>query len=188
MSINLEKGSKINLSKEDGTSLDKIFVALGWKEKSSFFGSSDAIDLDAGLVMFKADGSVFDTVYFRHKDSKCGSIKHSGDNLTGIGEGDDEVIRIELSKIPEDVTTLVFSINSYSGHKFGKIDKCFTRVVDSTNNNEFCHYQLSDKGNSTGLVVAKVYRHNGAWKFNAIGDTLDGKIITDVTNDLKRYI
>ncbi len=185
MSINLEKGQKINLEKQDGTALTRIFMGLGWDASSGgFFGSGGSIDLDASVAMFSENKELVDAVWFGQLYSKDGSIRHSGDNLTGAGDGDDEVINVDLATVPTNVKTLVFVINSYRGQTFDKVKNCFARLVDSVNNKEVSIYKLSEKGGHTGMIMAKVYRHNNSWKMAALGTPCNGKTIRDISSEM----
>ena len=188
MSISLVKGQKISLEKGDGSSLTKIYLGAGWDvAKSGGFlgglfggGGGDSIDLDASVIIFDENNQPLDAVWFGQLKSKDGSIWHSGDNRTGAGDGDDEVIHVDLTKIPPQVKALVFTISSFRGQTFEKVENAFCRVVDATTNVEIAKYNLSAKGNYTALIIAKVYRHNGAWKMSALGETCNGKTIQDM--------
>ena len=185
MAINLEKGQKINLEKADGSSLQQIFLGVGWDVAKSkglfgFGGGSGDIDLDASVILFDENKQVVDVVYFGQLRSKDGSIVHSGDNLTGAGDGDDEVIRVNFNQIPSHVKSLAFTVSSFRGQTFEKVENAFCRVVDAITNVEIAKYNLSAKGNYTALIIAKVYRHNGAWKMSALGETCNGKTIQDM--------
>ncbi len=183
MSINLEKGQKISLQKADGSSLTRIFLGLGWDAAGGFF-SSGSIDLDASCAMYDENKSLIDTVSFRQLYSRDGSVRHSGDNLTGAGDGDDEVINVDLTTVPANVKSIVFVINSFRGQTFDKVKNCFCRVVDSVNNKEVCVYKLAEKGSHTGMIMAKVYRHNGEWKMNALGIPANGRTISDISREI----
>lgn len=188
MGISLVKGQKISLEKTDGSSLTKIFLGAGWDvAKSSggflgglFGGGSGSIDLDASAILFDENKNVLDAVWFAQLRSRDGSIKHSGDNLTGEGEGDDEKIHVDLTRVPPQVKSIVFTISSFRGQTFEKVENAFCRLVDDTNNTEIAKYNLSSQGNYTALIIARVYRHNGAWKMAALGETCNGKTIQDI--------
>lgn len=180
MSINLTKGQKISLKKEDGSTLSKVFMGLGWDTARG----GGSIDLDASCVMFDEQNAQVDAVSFRQLKSRDGSVKHSGDNLTGAGDGDDETINVDLTSVPANVKSLVFTINSYQGQTFDKVENCFARLVDATNNTEICKYLLAEKGAHTGKIMAKVYRHNGEWKAAAIGAPANGRTIDDMRADI----
>ncbi|MFI8125188.1 TerD family protein [Acinetobacter sp. ABJ-A23_2] len=184
MAINLEKGQKINLQKADGSSLQQVFLGVGWdvvKSKGFLgFGGSGNIDLDASVILFDENKKMLDVVYFGQLQSKDGSIRHSGDNLTGAGSGDDEVIRVNLNQIPAQVKSLVFTVNSFRGQSFEKVENAFCRLVDQSNNHEIASYKLSSQGAHTGLIIAKIYRHNDAWKMHAIGENVHGRTFQDI--------
>lgn len=185
MAISLEKGQKISLEKSAGGSLSKIVMGLGWDTaKASGLlgglfggGDGDSIDLDASCVMFDENKKAIDTVYFGHLISNDGSIKHTGDNRTGDGDGDDEQIIVDLTRVPSNVTAIVFTVNSYTGQTFDKVANCYCRMVNQGNNKEIARYDLKAKGGHTAMVMAKVYRHNGEWKMHAIGETANARTI-----------
>lgn len=185
MGISLEKGQKINLQKADGSSLSQVFLGVGWDVAKSkgffgFGGGSDEIDLDASCILFDENKQVVDVVYFGQLKSKDGSILHSGDNRTGAGEGDDETIRVDLNRIPAQVKSLVFTVSSFRGQTFEKVENAFCRLVDQSSNQEVAKYSLSSKGGHTALIIAKIYRHNDAWKMHAIGDSMQGRTFQEM--------
>lgn len=184
MAINLEKGQKISLQKADGSSLQQIFLGVAWdvaKSKGFFgFGGGGNIDLDASVILFDDNKQVLDVVYFGQLRSKDGSIQHSGDNLTGAGDGDDEIIRVNLNQIPAQVKSLVFTVSSFRGQTFERVENAFCRLVDQSNNQEIASYKLSSQGAHTGLIIAKIYRHNDAWKMHAIGENVNGRTFQDI--------
>ncbi len=186
MAINLQKGQKISLSKESGGALSKIVMGLGWDAKKTtggklkgLFGGgkTEAIDLDASCVMFDDQNKAVDIIYFGQLKSRDGSIIHTGDNRSGEGDGDDEQIKVDLDKVPDNVKSLVFTVNSFSGQTFNEIDNAYCRVVNSGNNAEVARYTLSSQGSHTALIMTKVYRHNGEWKMHAIGENGSGRTI-----------
>lgn len=182
MSINLQKGQKIDLTK-GGTGLKHIMVGLGWDEaqqnsSSGFLGlfksKPQDIDCDASAILCDANGKYMDLVYYRNLQLSNGSIVHQGDNLTGAGDGDDEQIMVDLSKVSTSIGKIVFVVNIYSAsdrkQHFGMIQNAFIRLVDMDENNEICRYNLSENYyGMEGLIVGEIYRYNGEWKFNAIG-------------------
>lgn len=184
MSVNLVKGQKISLEKPGGGSLNKVFMGLGWDPA---FGDAD-IDLDASCICYDSNNNVVDIIYFGKLNNADGSIIHSGDNLTGEGEGDDEVINVDLSRVAPAVKSLVFTINSFSGQTFNDVINCFSRLVDSNSNEELCKYTLTEQGPSTAMVMAKIYRHGGGWKINAMGNALNGKTAIDLAEPIKKLI
>lgn len=192
-SINLSKGNKIELKKADGSSLTKIMMGLGWDEakKGGLFSrssSSGSIDLDASVGMFSENKELIDTVSFRKLMSSDGSVRHSGDNLTGAGDGDDETIHVDLQGIPERVKSLVFTVNSFRGQTFNEVDNCFSRLVDTVTGQEISIFKLAEKGSHTGLIMCKVYRHNGGWKLGAIGATCSGRVFSDIVPDILPHL
>lgn len=185
MGVSLEKGQKINLEKADGGSLQQVFLGVGWDVAKSkgffgFGGGSEEIDLDASCILFDENKQPVDVVYFGQLRSKDGSIQHSGDNRTGEGDGDDEVIRVNLNAIPAQVKSLVFTVSSFRGQTFEKVNNAFCRLVDQSSNTEVARYSLSTQGAHTGLIIAKIYRHNGAWKMHAIGENVHGRTFNDI--------
>ena len=164
MSISLEKGQKISLTKEN-PSLDKIVVGLGWDVNvhRGFFGSN--FDLDASCFCLNESGN---------KKNSNKSVIHTGDNLTGAGDGDDEQIIVNLKSVPDSIVRIVFAVNIYRGKErnqtFGKVNNAFIRVVNSSNNTEMCRYNLGkDFKDETAVIFGEIYRNNGEWKFNAVG-------------------
>ncbi|GAB6139680.1 TerD family protein [Methylosoma difficile] len=193
MGINLQKGQKISLVKESGGSLSKVVMGLGWDAKASgdkkggmlgglFGGSSGgaSIDLDASCVMFDDNKKVVDTVYFGHLKSKDGSVTHTGDNRTGDGDGDDEQILVDLDKVPANVKSLVFTVNSFTGQTFDSVENAYCRILDVSSKAEVARYTLSSQGSHTAQIMAKVYRHNGEWKMHAIGENGTGRTIENL--------
>ena len=179
--INLTKGQKINLEKPGGGSLSKVFMGLGWDPARD----GDDIDLDASCICFNSSKDVVDTIYFGNLTGASGSVVHSGDNLTGDGDGDDEVINVDLSRVPSNIESLVFTINSFRGQTFNEIANCFARLVDSSSNQELCIYKLAEKGSNTGVVMCRIYRYNGQWKISAIGLPADGRTASDIASKVK---
>ncbi len=185
MGISLVKGQKISLEKGDGSSLTKIFLGAGWDVAKSGglfgrFSSPASIDLDASAILFDENKNIVDNVWFAQLRSVDGSIQHSGDNLTGEGDGDDEKIYVDLTRVPPQVKSIVFTISSFRGQNFSKVENAFCRLVDATNNTEIAKYNLTGKGDFTALIIANVYRHNGAWKMAALGESCHGKTIQDI--------
>ncbi|WP_067695177.1 TerD family protein [Nocardia jejuensis] len=177
--VSLVKGQRINLRKEGGPALTYVKMGLGWDpvKRGGMFGNKAVdIDLDASVVLF-ADASPVDVVYYGSLASKDGAIRHQGDNLTGEGEGDDEVIVVDLTRIPAHVTTLLFMVTSYKGHTFEQVTNAFCRLVDGQSNNELARFTLAGGMPFTGMAMAKVYRAGagGDWKMEAIGEGLQAK-------------
>ena len=123
---------------------------------------------------------MIEAVWFGQLKSKDGSIVHTGDNRTGAGEGDDEVINVNLTAIPANVQSLVFTVNSFTGQNFSTVANAFCRLVNASDNREVARFDLSAQGEHTALILAKVYRHNGEWKMHAIGETASGRTFHDL--------
>ncbi len=184
MSVNLQKGQKINLTKSSDTALRAVMVGLGWDEveqKRGWFAPKPvSIDCDASAILCGADGKVISReinqsiIYFGNLRDSSDSIIHMGDNLTGAGDGDDEQIRIYLETVPKEIAKIVFVVNIYDARAkhqhFGLIKNAFIRIVNMQNNTEICRFNLSENyENMTGLIVGEIYRRESDWKFNAIG-------------------
>lgn len=186
MSVNLQKGQKISLDKEAGGALSRVTMGLGWDVAKSkgFFGfgggKGDAVDLDASVVMFDESNRAVDTVWFRQLKSKDGSITHTGDNRTGAGDGDDEQISVELARVPANVKSLVFTVNSFTGQNFSTVENAYCRLINAGNNQEVARFNLSVQGSHTAQIMAKLYRHGGEWKMHAIGENGSGRTFDDL--------
>ncbi|MRH86458.1 stress protein [Nocardia sp. SYP-A9097] len=191
-SVSLVKGQRINLRKEGGGALSYVKMGLGWDpvKRGGMFGNrAPDIDLDASVVLF-ADMSPVDVVYYGSLASKDGSVRHLGDNLTGEGEGDDEVIVVDLTRIPTHVTTLLFIVTSYKGHTFEQVANAFSRLVDGTNNAELARYTLAGGMPFTGMAMAKVYRTGNTqdWKLEALGEGIQAKHPGEAVPQLGRFL
>jgi tellurium resistance protein TerZ len=185
MSVSLQKGQKISLEKEAGGSLTKVTMGLGWDaiQKKGLFGfgsKTETVDLDASCVVFDEANRSVDVVWFRQLKSKDGSIVHTGDNRTGAGDGDDEQIIVDLSRVPPNVKSLVFTVNSFTGQNFSQVQNAYCRIINATNQQEVARYDLSVQGAHTAQVMAKLYRHNGEWKMHAIGENASGRTFDDL--------
>ncbi len=180
MSISLQKGQKVSLTKENA-GLSNILIGLGWDEakraRGGFFAPKpQAIDCDASALLLKG-GKLYDKsdiIYFGNLQHKTGAVWHMGDNLTGAGDGDDEQIVVDLSRLPQEYDRIVLVVNIYQAlqrkQHFGMIENAFIRLVDGKTNREMCKYNLTENySGMTAMIFGEVYRHNGEWKFNAIG-------------------
>lgn len=188
--VSLSKGQRVTLRKEGGVALTYIRMGLGWDpvKKSGLFGSRTIdIDLDAWVAMY-AGAQLADVVYYGELTSKDGSIRHQGDNLTGAGEGDDEVINVDLTRIPSHVTTLLFIVTSYQGQTFERVSNAYCRLVDDTTGAELARYALTGGMPFTALAMAKVFRAGGDWKLQAIGDGFQAKHPGEAVPQLGRFI
>ncbi|WP_026563834.1 TerD family protein [Bacillus sp. UNC41MFS5] len=198
MAINLQKGQRVDLTKSN-PGLSKIMVGLGWDPVQSggggglfggLFGGGGAanVDCDASVIMLGANDKLQnnkDVIYFGNLRSNDGSVQHSGDNLTGDGDGDDEQVMIDLSRVPANIQKLVFVVNIYDCVKrkqhFGMLKNAFIRVVNPGNNQELLHYNLTDNYSGlTCLVTGEIYRHGNDWKFAAIGSGTNAASLSEV--------
>ncbi|MEV0249642.1 TerD family protein [Nocardia sp. NPDC050712] len=189
-SVSLVKGQRVTLRKEGGAALTFVKMGLGWDpvQTRGMFGNRTVdIDLDASVIMF-ADANPADYAYYGQLSSKDGSVRHQGDNLTGQGEGDDEVILVDLTRIPAHVTTLVFVVTSYKGHTFEQVQNAFCRLIDGTNNAELARYTLAGGMAFTGMAMAKVYRVGGDWKLQALGEGFQAKHPGEAIPQLGRFL
>jgi len=183
MGVNLSKGQQVSLTKRGGGGLSLVRMGLGWDavKKRGLFGSrSQSIDLDASALLFDGHGNLVDAVWFRQLRSKDGSVQHTGDNLTGDGDGDDESIIVDLTRVPPAVTQIVFTVNSFTGQDFSQIENAFCRLVDDTNNDELARYDLSGSGRHNAQIMAKVSRGGAGWTMTAIGATASGRTVQDL--------
>ena len=193
MAISLSKGQTINLSKDSGSGLTKVFMGLGWdpvvQKKSGFLGGifggggGEDIDLDASVIVLDDSKKVLDAVSFSQLNSTDGSIRHGGDNLTGEGEGDDEIIYVDLASLPSQAIHLVFTVNSFRGQTFDEVENAFARLVDDTNQKELCRYTLTEQGRHTGVVMASMSKDRDGWHMTAHGKPCQGRTVKDIAKD-----
>lgn len=186
MAINLTKGQSIVLSKSE-YDLSRVTMALGWdvaKVKTGLFGRSSGanFDLDSYAMLLGENGKLKaykeDVIYYSHLESKDKTVVHSGDNLTGEGDGDDEQIVVKLSSLSEQYHKIILGVNIYNGKErkqhFGLVDNAFVRAVDATGK-EIARYRLSNDPSYEGILnmlMGEVYRESGEWKFKALGNPL----------------
>ena len=179
MAISLKKGQKANLTK-DNPGLSKLTVGLGWDVNA--YDSGDQYDIDAEAFLTLENGKCPDDsafIFYGNLEHPTGCVKHTGDNRTGEGDGDDEQILIDLNKIPSDIYKISFTVTIYDaetrGQNFGQISNAFIRIVDNNSGNELLRYDLGeDFSIETSVVVGEIYRYCGEWKFNAIGNGFNG--------------
>lgn len=179
MAINLTKGQKVDLTKGN-PGLKNIMVGLGWDVNA--FDSGADFDLDAAAFMLGETGKCpteKEFVFYGNLEHPSEAVKHMGDNLTGEGEGDDEQIQIDLAKIPANIAKIAFTVTIYDAEvrrqNFGQVSNSFIRIVDESTGAELIKYDLGeDFSIETAVVVGELYRHNGEWKFNAIGSGFQG--------------
>ncbi|AWL04590.1 TerD family protein [Massilia oculi] len=178
MAISLQKGGNVNLSKE-APGLTSLKVGLGWDIRAT---DGAAFDLDGAVFLLNSSGKVrsdSDFIFYNNLKSADGSIVHSGDNTTGAGEGDDEFVTIDLSKVPADVDKVVLGVTIHDAEarrqNFGMVGKAFIRCVNNANNQEVARYDLSeDSSTEAAMIFGEVYRNGADWKFRAIGQGFNG--------------
>lgn len=178
MAISLTKGGNVNLSKE-APNLTNIAVGLGWNPRAT---DGQAFDLDAVAFLVNESGKVradTDFIFFNNLKSSDGSVEHTGDNRTGEGDGDDEVIKVDLIKVPADVSKVVFCAVIYDGQarnqNFGQVANAYIRIVNTQSGAEVARYDLSeDSSTETAMIFGELYKNNGEWKFRAVGQGFAG--------------
>lgn len=178
MAINLSKGGNVNLSKEAPT-MTNITVGLGWDARVT---DGANFDLDASAFLLGANGKVSqdkDFIFYGEKNSVCGSVVHNGDNRTGDGDGDDESISVDLTKVPASIEKIVVAVTIYEGtdknQNFGQIQNAYIRIVNASSNTEVARFDLTEDGSvETAMIFGELYRHAGDWKFRAVGQGFAG--------------
>lgn len=192
MSVNMTKGQSISLTKGDGSQLARVRMGLGWDpiETKGVFGRKKVkdVDLDASCLVFDGAGNLIDQVWFRQLRSQCGSIQHTGDNRTGAGDGDDESIIVDLSRLPRQAGTLVFTVNSFLGQTFNDVTNATCRLVEETTGQEVARYDLSAQGAHTAQVMAKLSRGPAGWKMTAIGQVASGRTFNDLMPAIRPHV
>lgn len=179
MPVSLQKGQKVSLTK-DNPGLKKVVVGLGWDVNA--FDTGGDFDLDAAAFLLNDTGKVgssSDFVFYGNLSHPSGSVMHQGDNLTGVGDGDDEQIKIDLSKVPDNVTKIAFTVTIYEPEKrkqnFGQVENAFIRIYNEETGEEMLRYDLGeDFSIETAAVFGELYKSGSEWKFNAIGSGFQG--------------
>ena len=185
MALTLSKQQTISLEKTAGHQLTLLKLGLGWDPaEAGFLGkllrSNQDIDLDASCILFDEYLTPVDLVWFRQLRSAEGAVVHSGDNRTGAGEGDDESIHIDLQRLPAAVKHLVFTVNSFTGQTFERVENAYCRILDADRNRELARFKLSEKGQHTGVVMAGLTREPSGWVFKALGNVTRGRTADDL--------
>ena len=179
MASSLTKGQKVDLTKNN-PGLKNVLVGLGWDINR--FDSGSDFDLDASAFLVQENGKVSgdqDFIFYSNLEHPSGAVVHLGDNRTGAGDGDDEQITVDLSKVPENIARIAFTVTIYDAESrrqnFGQVANAFIRLVNADTDEEIVRYDLGeDFSIETAMVVGELYRHNGEWKFNAIGSGYQG--------------
>lgn len=182
MALTLQKGGNLSLSKTD-PSLTKILVGLGWDPRVT---DGAAFDLDASAFLLNADGKVRgeqDFIFYNQLRSPEGAVEHAGDSRDGLGDGDDEAIKVDLTKVPADVDKIAFVVTIHEAEarrqSFGQVGKAFIRIVNSVSGVEVVRFDLAeDASTETAMIFGELYRHNGEWKFRAVGQGYAGGLKT----------
>ena len=193
MGVNLSKGQAVSLVKSGGGGLSAVRMGLGWQAArrgffSKMLGGGGDIDLDASAVLYAGTESR-DVVFFQKLTSDDGSVIHTGDNLTGgAGQEDDESILVDLARLPDDIDTIVFTVNSFTGQTFTEVENAFCRLVDETTGEELARYTLAGGGAYTGQVMAKVSRRDGEWRMTAIGEPASGRTFQDLLPSIAPHL
>ena len=178
MAISLNKGGNLSLSKTD-PSLNQVLIGLGWDARAT---DGADFDLDASAFLLAANDKVrgeTDFIFYNQTRSPEGSVEHTGDNRTGEGDGDDEAVKINLAKIPTDVQKIAITVTIHDaesrGQNFGQVQNAFIRVVNHQTNVEIVRFDLNeDYSTETAMIFGELYRHNGEWKFRAVGQGYNG--------------
>jgi tellurium resistance protein TerD len=173
MSVSLTKGGNVSLTKQ-APNLRAVMVGLGWDERAT---TGAAFDLDASALMLSSSGKILSDahfVFFNNLNSPDGSVQHTGDNLTGDGDGDDESLLVDLTTVPAECDKIVFPVSIYEaeqrGQSFGQVRNAFIRVVNQDGGAELARYDLTEDASAeTAMIFGELYRHNGEWKFRAVG-------------------
>ncbi|MFE0463684.1 TerD family protein [Kitasatospora sp. NPDC058965] len=193
MSVSLNKGQQVRLRRPTGESLSLVRMGLGWRAvpKRGLFGlKARQVDLDASALLY-AEHVPSDVVFFQHLVSNDGSIRHTGDNLVGGSGpgGDDESIMVDLTRIPERITQVVFTVSSYTGQNFAEVENAHCRLVDQVSGQELARYELAGGGAHTGQIMAKVYREpDGGWGMQAIGAPARARTFQDLLPAIEPFL
>ena len=178
MAISLNKGGKLSLSKE-APDLKKVLVGLGWDARAT---DGADFDLDASAFLLDANGKVrseADFIFYNQLKSTCGSVQHTGDNRTGAGEGDDEALMVDLSRVPAEVQKVAFTVTIHEAdarrQNFGQVQNAYIRLVNAETNTEVARYDLAeDASTETAMIFGELYRYGSEWKFSAVGQGYAG--------------
>ena len=204
--LNLSKGESIAIANSSGSVVNRVRMGLGWKPLleakvpgiiGKLLGKTQSsiapIDLDASCILFDKDKKVVDKVYFANLTSRVGKIKHSGDDRTGMGGDkgvDNESITVDLGSLPAEVEAIVFVVNSFTGQTFETVGDAYVGLIDEESGERFANFNLTSSGKHTAQIMGKMYRHNGGWKFKAIGEAVkvDGRTVEALIGPSRDYL
>ena len=186
MAVSLQKGGNVNLNKE-APGLNKMIIGLGWDVRAT---DGEAFDLDGSAFLLNEAGKVrsdADFIFYNQTTSDNGAVMHTGDNRTGDGDGDDESIIVELGKIPADVHKIAITVTIHEAQQrrqnFGQVSSAFIRCVNADNDMEIARFDLSEDASvETAMIFGEIYRHNGEWKFKAVGQGFKGGLVAVAQN------
>lgn len=181
--LNLEKGQTVNLNQEAGKVINKVNIGLGWD-----FNSNSRIDLDASAIVFDNSDQHIGQCYFNEKDYNNGAIKSSGDNLTGEGDGDDETLTFDFSKLPETVKKIFVTITNYTEQPLSVVKNAFARAVDPETGNELVRFELNQFGANTALLMLELEKTAGGFTLKALGEAANGKTLADLIPTAKTHL
>jgi tellurium resistance protein TerZ len=188
--IELKRGDEMALAREDGSPLGKLTMGVGWDKLAGAGALSGAnrpdVDLDASAIQYAGD-QLYDLAFFNHLETRDGSVKHLGDNISGRGEGDDEQITIDLAQVYAQVDAMLFLVSSYQGHSLEFVRNAYCRLVDE-DDEEIARFTLTYGVPRTGFMLAKIYREGGGWKLRAIGQGIAVSVPTESLDVLKRFV
>jgi tellurium resistance protein TerD len=178
MAVSLSKGGNVSLSRAD-SGLKKILIGLGWEARST---TGADFDLDASAFLLGSNGKVrsdADLIFYNQLTSTCGSVEHTGDNRTGAGDGDDEQLKVTLDLVPESVSKIAVTVTIHDAtsrkQNFGQVSEAFMRIVNLDTDVEVARFDLTeDYSTETAMIFGEIYRHNGEWKFKAVGQGFSG--------------
>ncbi|WP_020679983.1 TerD family protein [Marinobacterium rhizophilum] len=191
MTVTLSKNESISLEKTAAATLSHINMGIGWNpvKRWGILGillGHDDIDINASCLVLDSTGDLLDAIWIWRRTSRDGCIEHRGGNLRRAATGDDETISVELSRLPAGAQYLVFTISSFSGQTFTHIENAYCRLVNPSNDTELAHFNLSEKGHHTGVIMAYMKRNTAGWELTALGAAGSGKRFEDIVRDAQR--
>jgi tellurium resistance protein TerZ len=187
--IELTRDQEMVLARDDGTSLGRLTMGLGWDKKpgAGFIGTgAPDVDLDASAVQYAGE-QLFDLAFFNHLETRDGSVTHLGDNISGRGDGDDEQITVDLAKVFPRVDTMLFLVSSYQGHSLEFVRNAYCRLVDE-DGEEIARFTLTEGVPRTGFMMAKMFRDGDQWRLKAIGRGVAVTVPTESLDVLARFL